>query len=258
MKRNFLFSMLLAFGFITMSLTGFTGCLNTNGSRDAAHISETELEQLEGDVDAVVKAYFKEKYDVQAVVTDQTIAGGVFLGPDPSAERYYNLTVSITDGADYTMCNAEVYGKRVNGKIELYVKNESYYGKVMEDKMLQWIEPYILQADFHDYLIEYSCTEICFPSEYATDFTADAFISLTSKDRKLAACFHLMIPESEYMQHENLSEELDDLKNHLTQIDGAIVLYMYVYDENDYNQIKNGSDSHFDSILSSKIFDCTE
>lgn len=60
MKRNFLFSMLLAFGFITMSLTGFTGCLNTNGSRDAAHISETELEQLEGDVDAVVKAYFKE------------------------------------------------------------------------------------------------------------------------------------------------------------------------------------------------------
>lgn len=258
MKRNFLFSILLAFGFITMSLTGFTGCLNTNGSRDASHISETELEQLEGNVDAVVKAYFKEKYDVQAVVTDQTIAGGVFLGPDPSAEPYYNCTVSITDDEDYTACNAEVYGRRTDKEIELYVKNESYYGKFMKDKMIQWIEPYILQADFHDYLIEYSCTELCFPSEYSTDLTADTFVSFTSKDRSLAACFQLMIPESEYMQHENLSEELDDLKNHLTQIDGAIVLYMYVYDENDYNQIKNGSDSHFDSIMSSKIFDCTE
>lgn len=257
MKRNFLFHVWLLSGLTAISIAGFTGCFYEN-TKAASHISETELEQLADDADAVVKAYFKEKYDVQAAVTDWSIAGGVFLGPDPSAEPYYNCTVSITDDEDYTACNAEVYGRRADKEIELYVKNESYYGKFMKDKMLQWIEPYILQADFHDYLIEYSCTEICFPSEYATDLTADAFISLTSKDRKLAACFHLMIPESEYMQHENLSEELDDLKNHLTQIDGAIVLYMYVYDENDYNQIKNGSDSHFDSIMSSKIFDCTE
>ena len=222
------------------------------------HISETELKQLEGNVDDVVKAYFKEKYDVQAAVIYQTIAGGVFLGPDSSAEQYYNLTVSIIDGEYYTECNAKVYGKRVNKKIELYVKNESYYGKLMNDKMIQWIDPYISKNDLNDYIIEYSCTEICFPSEYSTDLTADTFISLTSKDRKLSACFNLTIPESEYVQHENLSKEFYDLKSHLEQIDGKIILYMYVYSDKDYNQIKNGSNFNFNSIISSKIFDYIE
>ena len=111
MKRNFLFHVWLLSGIIAISITGFTGCFYEN-TKDASHVSETELEQLADDADAVVKAYFKEKYDVQAAVTDRSIAGGVFLGPDPSAEPYYNCTVSITDDEDYTVCNAEVYGKR--------------------------------------------------------------------------------------------------------------------------------------------------
>ena len=85
MKRNFLFHVWLLSGLIAISITGFTGCFYEN-TKDASHISETELEQLADDADAVVKAYFKEKYDVQAAVTDRSIAGGVFLGPDPSAE----------------------------------------------------------------------------------------------------------------------------------------------------------------------------
>ena len=256
MKRNFLFHVLLLSGLIAISITGFTSCFYEN-TKDASHISETELEQLADDADAVVKAYFKEKYDVQAAVTDRSIAGGVFLGPDPSAEPYDNCTVSITDDEDYTACNAEVYGRRADKEIELYVKNESYYGKFMKDKMIQWIEPYIQQAGFQDHIIEYSCTEICFPSEYSIDLTADTFVSFTSKDRSLAACFQLMISESEYMQHEDLSREFDGLKDHLEQIDGEITLRMYVYDDEDYKQIKNGSDAHFHSVLSSEIFSCT-
>ena len=256
MKRNFLFHVLLLSGIIAISLTGFTGCFYEN-KKDTSHVSETELEQLADDADAVVKAYFKEKYDVQAAVTNRSIAGGVFLGPDTSAEPYYNFTVSIADDEDYTECNAEVYGKRANKEVELYVKNESYYGKFMKDKMIQWIEPYILQAGLQDHIIEYSCTEICFPSEYSTDLTADTFVSCTSKDRRLAACFHLMISESEYMQHEDLSKEFDSLKDHLKQIDGEITLHMYVYDDEDYKQIENGSDAHFHSILSSEIISCT-
>lgn len=258
MKKKKLLKILLTSGFIAISITNFTGCFYKNTNKDASHISETELKQLEGNVDDVVKAYFKEKYDVQAAVIYQTIAGGVFLGPDPSAEQYYNLTVSIIDGEYYTECNAKVYGKRVNKKIELYVKNESYYGKLMKDKMIQWIDPYILQAGLDDYIIEYSCTEVCFPSEYATDLTADTFISLTSKNRKLSACFNLLISKSEYMQHENLSEEFNDLKSHLKQIDGEITLHLYVYEDKDYTQIKNGNTSHFNSILSSKILSYTE
>ena len=140
MKRNFLFHVLLLSGLIAISITGFTGCFYEN-AKDASHISETELEQLADDADAVVKAYFKEKYDVQAAVTDRSIAGGVFLGPDPSAEPYYNCTVSITDDEDYTACNAEVYGKRADKEIELYVKNESYYGKFINDTVDRTIYP---------------------------------------------------------------------------------------------------------------------
>lgn len=84
--------------------------------------------------------------------------------------------------------------------------------------MIQWIEPYILQAGFQDHIIEYSCTELCFPSEYSADLTADTFVSFASKDRSLAACFQLMISESEYMQHEDLSREFDGLKDHWSKL----------------------------------------
>ena len=94
MKRNFLFHVWLLSGLIAISITGFTGCFYEN-TKDASHISETELEQLADDADAVVKAYFKEKYNVQAAVTDRSIAGGVFLGPDPSAEPYYILLLVL-------------------------------------------------------------------------------------------------------------------------------------------------------------------
>ena len=60
------------------------------------------------------------------------------------------------------------------------------------------------------------------------------------------------------MQHENLSEEFNDLKSHLKQIDGEITLHLYVYEDKDYTQIKNGNTSHFNSILSSKILNYTE
>lgn len=189
MKRTFLCNILLTSALIAICMASFTGCFHENIRKDTSHISETELKQLEGNAEDVVKAYFEEKYDVQAAVTHQAIAGGVFLGPDSSAEQYYNLTVSITDGEYYTECSAEVYGKRVNKEIELYVKNESYYGKLMKDKMIQWIDPYILQAGLDDYIIEYSCTEVCFPSEYATDLTADTFISLTSKNMEIICLF---------------------------------------------------------------------
>ena len=97
MKRTFLCNILLTSALIAICMASFTGCFHENIRKDTSHISETELKQLEGNAEDVVKAYFEEKYDVQAAVTHQAIAGGVFLGPDSSAEQYYNLTVSITD-----------------------------------------------------------------------------------------------------------------------------------------------------------------
>ena len=174
-----------------------------------------------------------------------------------------NPRVGEEEGIQYHFITKEQFEEKIknNEFYEYDLHHENYYGtsrKLMNDKMIQWIDPYISKNDLHDYIIEYSCTEICFPSEYSTDLTADTFISLTSKDRKLSACFNLTIPESEYVQHENLSKEFYDLKSHLEQIDGKIILYMYVYSDKDYNQIKNGSNFNFNSIISSKIFDYIE
>ena len=55
----------------------------------------------------------------------------------------------------------------------------------MKDKMIQWIDPYILQAGLDDYIIEYSCTEVCFPSEYATDLTADTFYLINFEKQEI-------------------------------------------------------------------------
>lgn len=90
MKRTFLCNILLTSALIAICMASFTGCFHENIRKDTSHISETELKQLEGNAEDVVKAYFREKYDVQAAVTHQAIAGGVFLGPDSSAEQYYN------------------------------------------------------------------------------------------------------------------------------------------------------------------------
>ena len=265
---------ILILGVMLLSLFNFTGCYDRNTNKNSSHITQTELEELEENLNDTVQNYFNENQDyyfcveafnengVQTVITHQSIAGGVFLGPDPSAEHYYNLTINIVDGEYNVECSAEVYGRRANKESELYVKNESYYGKLMENKMIQWIDSYVLQTGLKDYMIEYSGTHTCFPSEYSTDLTAEEFITLISESEnmsiKSSAYFILTIPASEHEHHENLSDELNELKSHLKQINGGITLYLYVYDNVDFNQIKSGDTTHFDSIVSSQILNYTE
>lgn len=253
---------ILSFAMTLLSLFNFTSCCDSNTNKNSSHITKTELEKLEENLNDTVQDYFNEKYGVQAVITHQSIAGGVFLGPDPSAEHYYNLSINIVDGEYNVECSAEVYGRRANKESELYVKNESYYGKLMENKMIQWIDSYILQTGLKDYMIEYSGVHTCFPSEYSTDLTAEEFITLISKNEnmsiKSSAYFILTIPVSEHEHHENLSDELCELESHLKQINGGITLYLYVYDNVDFNQIKSGDTANFDSIVSSRILNYTE
>ena len=111
MKRTFLCNILLTSALIAICMASFTGCFHENIRKDTSHISETELKQLEGNAEDVVKAYFREKYDVQAAVTHQAIAGGVFLGPDSSAEQYYNL-MSALQTASTTRNAAQSIRKR--------------------------------------------------------------------------------------------------------------------------------------------------
>ena len=110
MKRNFLFHVLLLSGLIAISITGFTGCFYEN-KKDASHVSETELEQLADDADAVVKAYFKEKYEL-----------------DDYQKFYFNLK---RNSLYFLENNKKSYNKYVRSLIESVFVNESESRDVM-------------------------------------------------------------------------------------------------------------------------------
>lgn len=165
-------------GAIALGIFSFTGCSLFKNDSDSQYFSRTRLEKLEDTVDTVVEDYFNEKYGVEAVVTYKGIAGGIFLGYNPSSVQYYNVTVMITDNDIESKYYVEVHGRVTDGADELYVKSESYFRKLMENKMIQWIDSYILQTGLKDYMIEYSGMHTCFPSEYSTGLTAEEFITL--------------------------------------------------------------------------------
>ena len=59
MKRTFLCNILLTSALIAICMASFTGCFHENIRKDTSHISETELKQLEGNAEDVVKHILK-------------------------------------------------------------------------------------------------------------------------------------------------------------------------------------------------------
>ena len=160
---------------ILLSLTGcsFFG----KNQNDPQGFSPIRLEKLEDTVDTVVKGYFYDKYGVEADVTYKSIAGGVFLGPDPSSVQYYLVTVNITEEGVENEYYVEVHGREVNGQDELYVKKEAYYGKVIKERMEEWLDSYMCNTDIHEYYVLYNSTiSNQFPSEFAINATAEEIL----------------------------------------------------------------------------------
>lgn len=248
---------ILILGMMLLSLFIFTGCSFFKSKNESQGFSPIRLEKLEDTVDTVVEDYFMEKYGVEATVTYKNVAGNVFLGPDPSSVQYYNVTVNIADGDIDNKYYVEVHGRETEGIDELYVKRESYYGQVIKERMEEWLDGYVKQTVFSDYLIEFTGATQRFPAECKLNLTAEDIISFVSNDENATVAssiyFILIVPKSEFEKSDNIYNELKTLTAYLEENNCNITVQLYIYDDNDYKQIKNGATSHFELIESIEL-----
>ncbi len=241
---------------IGVVILGFTGCSFFKTEDNSQGFSRIRLEKLEDTVDTVVEDYFEEKYGVEATATYKNVAGGVFLGPDPSSVQYYLVTVNISDDID-NKYYVHLHGRETDGIDELYVESESYYGQIIKERMEEWLNGYVKQTGFTDYLIDFTGSTQLFPAECKSDLTAEEIINITSSSENATIAssiyFVLTVPKSEYEKSKNISNELEKLACYLEENDYTITVQLQAYDDNDYKQIKAGSDSRFELIESIEL-----
>jgi len=264
-RRYYLKNLRKIFSIIMMALMVFgifsmTGCSFFNTENDSQGFSKTRLEKLEDTVDTVVEDYFDEKYGVEAVVTYKGIAGGVFLGPDPSSVQYYLVTVNIANGDIVEKYYVEVHGRETEGIDELYVKSESYYGQVIKERMEEWLDEYVNNINIVEYYSSFfSAATNLFSSEYDVDASAEEIIKLVSsigdiKERP-DLTLYVIIPQSEYEKLADIENEFLELNTHINEINGKVNVSLAVYSDEDYLKEKNGDVSNFENLEKIVIID---
>ncbi|MBQ3565976.1 MAG: hypothetical protein IJA12_02240 [Oscillospiraceae bacterium] len=258
LRKNFSIISIIMTGVILFGTFSFTGCSFLNFGNNPNKFSITQLENLEDTVDTVVKDYFNDKYGVEAVVTYKSIAGGVFLGPDPSSVQYYLVAVNIADGNIENKYYVDVHGRETDGIDELYVKRESYYGQVIKERMEEWLDRYMNNTYIDEYYILYkSVVTNYFPSEYEVNASVEEIIQSVSsiednKERPYLPLF-IFIPESEYEKHNNMESEFDAIRNSLAKLNSGIKIIAYVCSDEEYERNKIDDDYRISPILEFEI-----
>lgn len=240
MKKSKKFFSELLIGGVLLGLFNLTGCsFFANNKETPQGFSPIRLEKLEDNVDTVVEDYFKEKYGVEATVTYKNIAGGVFLGPDPSSVQYYLVTVNIEEEGVENEYYVEVHGREVEGHDELYVKKDAYYGKVIKERMEEWIDRYVDNTNIVEhYSSFFSATTNLFSSEYDMNYSAEDIIKSVSiiddnKERP-DLTLYIIVPQNEYEKNNNIESELLNLKSHIKEINGKVKIVLNIYADGDY------------------------
>lgn len=246
-------------GVIILVLFSFTSCSFFNTEKDPQKFYKSDLEELEDTLDTVVADYFQEKYGVAATIKSKTIAGGVFLGPDPNAQQYYLVTVNISDGGIDNEYYVNVYGREVEGVDELYVKSEAYYGKIIKERMEEWLDGYVSEINFDEYYIKFYFGIVNqFPSEYDAAATADEIIksvsSIEDNIERPSLKLYVVIPKSEYENHSDIENEFLELKTYVNEINGKVNVSLTVYNDEDYLRKKNDEKSDFEQLEKIKVF----
>lgn len=245
-------------GVMVLGLFSFTGCSIFKSTNESQGFSQIRLEKLEDTVDTVVEDYFKEKYGVEATVTYKNVAGGVFLGPDPSSVQYYLVTVNITDGDIENEYYVEVHGRETEGVDELYVKSEAYYGQVIKEKMEEWLDGYVNDTKISEYYILYKfTTSNQFPGEYEVTATAEEIIksvsSIEDNKERPSLPLYVFIPKSEYEKHSNIEDEFNVVRNNLVELNSEIKIIVYICSDEEYEKNKTEDDYRICPILKFEI-----
>lgn len=243
-----------------MLLLLFAGILIFTKCSGSGNSSNVDLESLEDTLDETVQSYFLEKYDANAEITYQHIAGRVFIGGYGSAKLYYLLHINVTKNSETVECVVHVYGRKTDGADELYVKKESYYGYVIKERMEKWLEGYVNKTSIDEYYtLFFTVKTILYPSEYDTNTSADEIIKSVSsielaRERPYLKLY-IIIPQSEYEKHSDIQNEFSELESYVNEINAKLDVILIVYSDEDYYSKKSGDDSDFDTIISTKIID---
>ncbi len=241
-----------------LGMFSFTGCSLFNNNQNPEKFSYTRLEALEDTIEPLVSDYFNEKYGVEAVITYKGIAGGVFLGPDPSSVQYYLVTVNITNGDVDEEYYVEVHGREVEGVDELYVKSEAYYGQVIKERMEEWLDGYVNDTNIDEYCILYhSSTSNQFSAEYDASASAEEIIksvsSIEDNKERPSLPLYVLIPESEYEKHSNIENEFGAIRNYLVELKSKIKISVYICSNEEYEKQKAGDDSRVQPVFEFEI-----
>lgn len=137
------------------------------------------------------------------------------------------------------------------------MKSESYYGQIIKERMEKWLNVYVMQTVFTDYLIDFTGATQRFPAECKTDLTAEEIINITSNSENVTVAssiyFILIVPKSEYEKSKDIFNELEKLTSYLEENDYTITVQLHVYDDDDYKHIKTASNSRFELIDSIEL-----
>lgn len=246
---------------VLWGLFSFTGCSLFN--KNPQKFSYMRLEALEDTVEPLVSGYFNKKYGVGAVVTYKGIAGGVFLGPDPSSVQYYLVTVNVSDGSIDNEYYVNVCGREVEGVDELYVKSEAYYGQVIKERMEEWLDGYVSRTNIYEhYSSFFSPATNLFSGEYDADASAEEIIksvsSIEDNKERPELALYVTIPQGEYEKHLDIENEFLELKTYVNEINGKLNVSLNVYNDEDYLRMKNDEKSDFEQLEKIKIIDEAE
>lgn len=242
-------TLLLIFNFTCCSFN-----IDMDSENDRQCIGREMLNEKKNELPTLVQSYFEEKYgeDIKTSITFQNVAGGTFLGSTPEDELYHHLIVNVINDDVISECAVNVHGRIIDEDLELYVKEESYYGQSISKKMIEWMDFYVKQSDLSDYIIEFTGSTQYFPAECPIDISADEIITLISGNDNISVSqsiyFILKISESEYNKNNDISNDFSNLQSYLKKIDGNITLMLNVYSDEDYKFVKEGVDSTFESV----------
>ena len=248
--------------FLILLLCVIIGTICLTGCRNEVNhtISRERLNEKSGEIPSLVQSYFKDKYgeNIKTSITYQVVAGGTFLG-SKNNELYYHLKVNVIDGESVLECYVNVYAELVENNWKLYVKEESYYGFIIKERMEAWLEDYLKKTNIDTYSINFFTVYTnVFPAEYEYEKSAEEIIESVGLikeniDRpllRLCVC----IPKSEYESHSNIEDEFIGVKSEINRLQGKLELFLDVYEDENYSELQTESNNHIKPIETIQIY----
>lgn len=254
----------LVFAFTAMIGTGLmflSGCSIRTSDANKPYISREMLDEKADELPKFIQDYFEEKYgqNIKTSIIYQGVAGGTFLGSTEKDELYHHIKLNVYDGDLVSECYANIHGRIIDDSFELYVKNESYYGYAIKERMEDWLSLQIAETSISNYTVNFLTASTNFyPSEYEYETSAEEIIKSVSSidDATLRPMlkFTITVPKSEYDKHTNIDDEFTEMKSNIENLNGNLEIWLAVYTNEDYEKYKSSPYDNNDAVETIQMY----